>query len=69
MVRCLLHTLSEPGSRSCSAMGREDIAALTSVTVETVSRIVAEFKRQGTLVEQRGQFSFDREALLRHADT
>lgn len=68
VVRCVLHTLSEAGANSCPAMSREDMAAMTSVTVETVSRIIAEFKRQGLLTEYRGRFSFDRDALMRFAE-
>lgn len=68
VARCLLNTLSTDGSTTCPAMGREDMAALISVTVETVSRIVADFKRQGLLREQHGQFTLDRAGLVKLAE-
>jgi CRP-like cAMP-binding protein len=67
VVRCLLHTLGADGSDTCPAMCRDDIAALISVTVETVSRIIADFKRQGLLGEQHGQFTLDRAGLAKFA--
>ncbi len=63
VARCLLRVLSDKGSSACPAMGREDMAALISVTVETVSRIIADFKRQGLLLEQQGGFTLDRPGL------
>lgn len=67
VARLLLNTLSEPGSNTCVSLSREDMSALLSVTVETVSRIVAEFKRQGLIKEQHGQMEFDREGLSQAA--
>lgn len=66
--RFLLHTLSEPDGNSCVALTRDDLGALLSLTVETVSRTVAEFKRQGLLEEKEGVFRFDRAGLF-HAAT
>jgi CRP-like cAMP-binding protein len=68
VVRCLLNTLGADGGDTCPAMCREDLAALISVTVETVSRIVADFKRQGLLSESHGQFVLDRAGLAKFAD-
>lgn len=63
VARFLLHVLSEGKEDHCVALSREDMSALLSVTVETVSRTVAEFKRQGLLQESKGVFHFDRRAL------
>jgi len=68
VARFLLNTLSDPEGSSCIALTREDLASLLSLTVETVSRTVAEFKRRGVLEERRGQFYFDRPGLA-HAAT
>lgn len=68
VVRCLLRVLSDKGSSTCAAMGREDMAALISVTVETVSRIIADFKRQGLLREHQGSFTLDRPGLEKFAE-
>lgn len=46
---------------------REDIAALLGLTLETVSRTVSEFKRQGLIVEHERYFEIDRDALERVA--
>ncbi|MDD5297753.1 MAG: Crp/Fnr family transcriptional regulator [Rhodocyclaceae bacterium] len=67
VARVLLYTLSEPGSNRCVALTRDDLAALLSLTVETVSRTVAEFKRQGIVNEEHGVFHFDRLGLGRAA--
>ncbi len=64
VARCLLHVLSTPEQDSCVALSREDMSALLSVTMETVSRTVADFKRQGLLQEGKGRFNFDREGLM-----
>jgi CRP-like cAMP-binding protein len=41
----------DPQRTECHRLSREDTAALLGLTVETVSRVFAEFKRQGWLVE------------------
>lgn len=64
VARCLLQVLSAPGQDNCVALSREDMSALLSVTMETVSRTVADLKRQGLLQEGRGRFKFDREGLM-----
>ncbi len=63
VARFLLHTLSEPEGNTCVALTRDDLGALLSLTVETVSRTVAEFKRRGLLEEKEGMFRFDRAGL------
>lgn len=68
VARCLLRVLSDKGASVCPAMGREDMAALISVTVETVSRIIADFKRQGLLREHQGTFTLDRPGLEAFAE-
>ena len=37
----------------CELFGREDLGALLGLTTETVSRIMAELKRQGQIVEPK----------------
>jgi CRP-like cAMP-binding protein len=68
VARFLLNTLSDPAGNTCVALTREDLASLLSLTIETVSRTVAEFKRRGLLEERRGLFYFDRPGLA-HAAT
>jgi CRP-like cAMP-binding protein len=67
VARFLLNTLSSPEDNSCLALPREDMASLLSLTVETVSRTVAEFKRRDLLEERRGMFYFDRPGLAQAA--
>jgi CRP-like cAMP-binding protein len=68
VARFLLNTLSDPEGDTCIALTRDDLASLLSLTIETVSRTVAEFKRRGLLEERRGMFYFDRPGLA-HAAT
>ncbi len=63
VARFLLYTLCEPDGNTCIALSRDDLSALLGVTVETASRVVAEFKRKGILKESRGWFNFDRAGL------
>lgn len=51
-ARFLLQVSSDPKRTECHHLPREDIAALLGLTVETVSRVFAEFKRSGWLAEQ-----------------
>lgn len=51
VARLILRLVNNEGN--CSLLSREDMGALLSVTTETTSRIIAEFKRQGMLTELR----------------
>jgi CRP/FNR family transcriptional regulator, anaerobic regulatory protein len=51
VARFLLQVAIDPNRTECHQMTRDDIAALLGLTVETVSRVFAEFKRNGWLVE------------------
>ena len=68
VARFLLYTLCEPDGDNCIALSRDDLSALLGVTVETASRVVAEFKRKGILRESRGWFHFDRSGLAEFAN-
>lgn len=50
VARLLLKLVDDSNDR-CSLLSREDMGAILSVTTETASRIVAEFKRKGYLQE------------------
>lgn len=50
-VARLLLKLSGDNDDRCSLLSREDMGAILSVTTETASRIIAEFKRNGYLQE------------------
>lgn len=47
----LFRLLAPEGARRCRLFGRDDIGALLGITPETASRVVAEFKRGGTVTE------------------
>jgi CRP-like cAMP-binding protein len=51
----------------CHHLSREDIAALLGLTVETVSRVMAEFKRNGWLTETGRRFQVHAAELERIA--
>ena len=72
VARLLLYLRERAGESSFPAIGREDMGALLGITTETVSRVVAEFKRAGYLREgEREQWQCDAVALgaiaTRHA--
>jgi len=48
-VARLVIGLSDKGDNSCYLFSREDLGAILGVTTETTSRIIAEFKREGSL--------------------
>lgn len=51
VARLLLFLHDRVHAAACPAIGREDMGALLGLTTETVSRVVAEFKRAGHLRE------------------
>ncbi|MEA3291845.1 MAG: helix-turn-helix domain-containing protein, partial [Pseudomonadota bacterium] len=56
------------GDSVCRLFGREDMGAMLGITTETASRIVADFKRKGLLVENApNQFLIDIPNLKRIA--
>ncbi|MCH9808002.1 MAG: Crp/Fnr family transcriptional regulator [Alphaproteobacteria bacterium] len=51
--RLLIWLAERNAADRCELFGREDLGALLGLTTETVSRVMAEFKRQGHIVEVR----------------
>lgn len=56
LARLLLRLSDADGRGLCRLFGRRDMAAMLGLTMETVSRLVAEFRRDGLLVEEAGKF-------------
>lgn len=52
VARLLLYMTSGGVGENCVVPSREDMAAMLGLTTETVSRITAEFKRQGLMVAE-----------------
>ena len=72
VARLVLH-LAEPAADGDGEVAilptREDMAAMLSTTLETASRIVAEFRRNGLLIPAKGRLvMIDRPALEAMAD-
>lgn len=63
----LLQARFDVGQGECEYLSREELAGLLGLTIETVSRTLAELKRSGILKEEHRSFSFDREQLERIA--
>jgi CRP/FNR family transcriptional regulator len=56
----LLLRLLDDGSSECHLFSREDIGSILSITVETASRTISEFKRLGLITEIRSNhFNLD----------
>lgn len=51
VARLLLRLVRDRETSECQLFSREDMGAMLGVTTETTSRTIAEFKRQGLLVE------------------
>jgi CRP/FNR family transcriptional regulator len=51
VARLLLRLVRDRESSECDLFGREDMGAMLGITTETTSRTIAEFKRQGLLVD------------------
>ncbi len=60
----LLLRLLEDGTTECYLFSREDIGSILSITIETASRTISEFKRLGLMKEIRpNHFNLDIEGL------
>ncbi len=60
VARLLIWLSERSGGSHCELFSREDLGALLGLTTETVSRVMAEFKRQGHIVETTpNQFQCD----------
>jgi CRP-like cAMP-binding protein len=51
MANLLLRLPEEEGSTRCFLLSREDIGSILSMTLETASRTISEFKRSGLITE------------------
>ncbi len=56
-VANLLLRLVDKETTECFLFGRDDVGSILNITVETASRVIAEFKREG-LIEQLGHNHF-----------
>lgn len=66
VARLLLWLAERTGGNRCELFGREDLGALLGLTTETVSRVMAEMKRQKLIIESKpNQLTCDVEALRR----
>jgi len=62
----LLLRLVEDGSTECFLFSREDIGSILSITIETASRTISEFKRSNLIKEIRSNhFDLDIEGLTK----
>lgn len=71
VARLLMH-LSMPGEEGrCMAIGREDMGSILGVTTETASRVMADFKRRGVVLDTSNQHTchFNQSELRKIADT
>lgn len=69
VARLLLHMFSNDCGPGHQLYSREDIGSMLAITTETSSRIIAEFKRNGMLVECSPQrFRLEKEKLQKIAD-
>ena len=60
----LLLRLKEENSSECYLFGRDDIGSILSITIETASRTISEFKRKGLMKEIRhNHYNLDISAL------
>ena len=69
VARLLLRLTQDEESSECQLFGREDLGAMLGITTETASRTIAEFKRQGLLLEtSANRFILDLPNLRHIAD-
>jgi len=70
MANLLLLLVDGKTSSDCYVLSREDIGSILSVTIETASRTISEFKRQGLIKEiSNNHFDLDiagLEAIIEH---
>jgi len=60
MANLLLRLLEDDGSTECHIFSREDIGSILSITIETASRTISEFKRAGLVKEiNQNHFNLD----------
>ncbi len=60
MANLLLRLIEEEGSTECHLLSREDIGSILSMTIETASRTISEFKRTGLIKEiKHNHFELD----------
>ena len=67
VARYLLQASTDQQRTECHQLPRQDIAALLGLTVETVSRVFTEFKRNGWLSEDSVCFKIEPVPLERIA--
>lgn len=64
LLLLLAEAAEDAGAPECALFSREDIGAMLGVTTETASRTIAEFRRQGIILENAtNHFACDMEAL------
>jgi len=69
VARLLLRLVRDRATSDCQLFSREDMGAMLGITTETTSRTIAEFKRQGLVVEgDSSRFLLDVPNLQRIAD-
>lgn len=69
VARLLLRLVRDQDSSECDLFSREDMGAMLGITTETTSRAIAEFKRQGLLVDlSNNRFLLDIAKLRRLAE-
>lgn len=64
MARLLLLLHGGEGQEGCYPLNREDMGQILGISTETASRIIAEFKRRGIVLEQDGVLHYIQEAEL-----
>ncbi len=63
-VANLLLRLADPQTGECYLFNREDVGSILNITIETASRIIAEFKREGVIEDlHHKRFRLDMPAL------
>lgn len=68
VARLLLLQADHEPDEGFVLLGREDMGAVLGITTETASRMIAEFKRSGIIIEQgEGRVRVERDALAREA--
>jgi CRP/FNR family transcriptional regulator, anaerobic regulatory protein len=69
VARLLLYLLGNDPGRTCDGLTREDMAALLGITIETASRVIAEFRRRAVITAlPSNRFLLDPRALREIAE-